>query len=177
MSEDVASVIREHGPFVWRVLRHLGVPTHQLPDSSQEVFVAVFRSLDRFEGRSTLRTWLYGICRNVAATSARNRARSREQLAEELPELAAREEQTSVIARRELQAGLQDALRKLPEGMRSVFVLFELECMAMADVAAAIGCSESTAYSRLYAARENVRKHLVRVGVLDADRELAEVLP
>jgi len=47
----------------------------------------------------------------------------------------------------------------------------------MADVAAAIGCSESTAYSRLYAARENVRKHLVRVGVLDADRELAEVLP
>jgi RNA polymerase sigma-70 factor (ECF subfamily) len=177
MSDDVASVIREHAPFVWRALRHLGVPDRQLADSSQEVFVAVFRSLERFEHRSSLRTWLYGICRNVALTHARSQARSREQLAVALPEVAAPEQQTNELTRRELQASLHEALRRLPEATRMVFVLFELECLPMPEVAVAVGCKESTAYSRLYAARENVRKHLVRAGLLEANRELAEVLP
>ncbi len=178
MSDQVAAVVREHAPFVWRALCHLGVPERQVADASQEVFVAVFRNLHRFEGRSSMKTWLFGICRNIAARHARSRARAREALAPgPLPEMAVAESQSRELARREVSSRLEHALQKLPEGTRMVFVLYEIESLPMAEVAAAVGCNESTAYSRLYVARDSVRKQLLRVGLLTPGQALEEVLP
>jgi RNA polymerase sigma-70 factor, ECF subfamily len=53
-------------PVVWRSVQRLGVPTAQADDVVQEVFLVVHRKLEGFEGRSSLKTWLYGITLRVA---------------------------------------------------------------------------------------------------------------
>ena len=60
-------IFREYAPFVWRGLRRLGVPECDVEDVCQEVFVVVHRKLGDFEGRSSLRTWIYGICARTAS--------------------------------------------------------------------------------------------------------------
>lgn len=176
MNDDVATIIRQQAPFVWRALRHLGVPPAQLEDLSQEVFIVMWRNLVRFRGDSALTTWIYGICRNVAWDVWRKRKRSREQPHGQPPEPPVAETQTPELARREHSQRLHEALQALPESTRMVFVLYEIESMDMADVAAAVGCTPSTAYSRLYSARDRLRRGLTRAGVIESDQDLAEVM-
>ena len=56
---SVRQIFDEHARYIWRTLRHLGIPEADAPDLCQEVFVIVHRRLSSFEGRSSLRTWLY----------------------------------------------------------------------------------------------------------------------
>src|SRR5215510_272402 len=64
---SVAEIYRTHFDFVRRTARRLGVEPQQLDDVVQEVFITVHRRIDTFEGRSELRTWLYGITRRVVS--------------------------------------------------------------------------------------------------------------
>ena len=68
---DLAAIFREHAPYVWRVLRRMGVREADVEDVTQEVFVVVHRRLPEFEGRSAMRTWIYGICLRVASDHRR----------------------------------------------------------------------------------------------------------
>ena len=86
MTIELAELVIEHSAFVWRVLFHLGVPKRRLEDASQEVFVAMLHALPRFEGRSSLRTWIYGTCRNVARAERRRAREHTEIPTAELPE-------------------------------------------------------------------------------------------
>jgi len=173
---DPAAVVREHAAFVWRVLRYQGVPEAELEDVSQEVFLVIVRSLGRFEGRATLQTWIYGVCRNVALHARRSHARNRESASDTLPEVGSAETQSQDLARLRMLDALRAALAALAEPTRMTFVLFEIEQLAMHDVSKAVGCAVSTSYSRLYAAREHVKRTLEAGGHLDAYRELAEAL-
>ena len=65
-----------HVAFVWRVLRRHGVPERELEDGCQEVFVVVHRKVAEFEGRSSVRTWIYGIARTWRWRSAGAHTRS-----------------------------------------------------------------------------------------------------
>src|SRR5688572_24089780 len=58
---DFDSVVAEHGPYLWRVLRRIGVRTADVEDVLQETFIVVHRKLDGFEGRASVRTWLSAI--------------------------------------------------------------------------------------------------------------------
>jgi RNA polymerase sigma-70 factor, ECF subfamily len=172
---DASCVIREHAAFVWRVLRHLGVPDDQLEDVSQEVFIVVCRRLCAFEQRSSLRTWLYGICRNLAMDWRRRQRRRPEQPQDLLPDTPQAEVQSRDLCRRDVQQLLRAALNGLPEANRLVFVLYEIEQMDMEQVAESVGCNASTAYSRLYAARKQLRTALIAAGCIDVESVLAEV--
>src|SRR3954466_14295631 len=68
---SLRQIFDEHARYIWRTLRHLGISEADTPDLCQEVFVTVHRRLASFEGRSTLRTWLYGICIRVASEHRR----------------------------------------------------------------------------------------------------------
>ncbi len=155
-ARDPTALVREHGPFVFRALRRLGVPERDVDDQCQEVFLVVLRRLADFEGRSSLRTWIYGICVRVAA-AYRRRAQHREiARGDEVPEGATERGQDEELAARQARAMLDRALDELDDDKRAVFVLFEIEELPMADVAEAVGCPLQTAYSRLHAARERV---------------------
>lgn len=153
---DARAVIQAHAAFVQRVLRHLGVPDRQLDDASQEVFLVVCRQLASFEGRSSLRTWIYGVCRNVAH-SARRKRTGREVLTAEPPEREQPAQQDTDLWLKQAHAQLLAALAALDEDKRMVFVLYELEELSMEEIAAALGAPLSTCHSRLSAAREKVQ--------------------
>lgn len=167
-----AEIFREHAPFVWRALRHLGVPAADAEDVCQEVFVVVHRRLGDFEGRSSLRTWLYGICLRTASDH-RRRARHRyEQVTARVPDERISAPQIEDLAQQEALARLDAALATLDDDTRAVFVLYEMEELTMREVAAAVDCPLQTAYSRLYRARKEIAAcfSTSRDGGMEADR-------
>src|SRR5688572_19587060 len=70
-----AEVYASNVRYVWQSLRRLGVGPGDLDDVCQEVFVIVHRKLPSFDGRSQVRTWIYGIALRCASAYRRNRAR------------------------------------------------------------------------------------------------------
>ena len=120
----------KHAGYVWRVVRHLGVPEADIPDVCQEVFMVVHRRLPDFEGRSSVQTWLYGICVRLASQYRRRAYVRRERASAEI-EAVGRDEASVSDARMSL-VGL---LNRLDEEKRQVVVLYEIEGMKMREVA------------------------------------------
>lgn len=152
----------DHAPFVWRALRRLGVHGDDAEDVCQEVFMIVHRRLATFEGRSSIQTWIYGICVRVAADYRKRAHRQHESPSEDLPELSGPANQHAELEDHQARALLDATVRTLDDDKRAVFVLFELEELPMAEVAVAVGCPLQTAYARLYAARQVVEVALRR---------------
>src|SRR5688572_4654627 len=83
--QALRELYQQHFEFVWRSLRALGLPPAVLDDAVQEVFLVVHRREKDFEGRSAVRTWLFGIAFRVAANFRRSaRRRPADPLSEEL---------------------------------------------------------------------------------------------
>jgi RNA polymerase sigma-70 factor, ECF subfamily len=157
---DFDAVYAEYFPFVWRCLRGLGVPDPGLDDAAQDVFVVVHRQLPAFRASSTVRTWLYGIVRNVA--SNQRRARSRKGHAEPLDErLASRAPDPAERAQAaQAAAFVQRFVADLDAKKRDVFLLGMLEEMSMPEVAEALSIPLNTAYSRLRLVRADFQAAL-----------------
>ena len=154
--EQVREVVIIHAAFVGRSLRYLGVPDADLEDAAQEVFVVVLRRLGSFEGRSSLRTWLYGVCARVAAARRRRASTRLESVMPQPPEMATAPLQERHLAQSETKRQLMAALEKLDEDKRAVFVLYEIERQSMKVIAEALDVPLQTAYYRLHAARKVV---------------------
>jgi RNA polymerase sigma-70 factor (ECF subfamily) len=137
-------------------LRRLGVSASDVEDVCQEVFITVHRRLPTFEGRSSLLTWIYGICVKVAADHRKRLRTRRERMAEFAAEPIASSQLADPIAIREARAKLDRILDGLEDSKRAVFVLYEIEELPMGEVATALGVPIQTAYSRLHAARAEV---------------------
>jgi RNA polymerase sigma-70 factor (ECF subfamily) len=146
-------LFHEYAPFVLRAMRHLGVGSADLNDQCQDVFVAVFQGLETFGGRSSLRTWIYGICRHIASNYRRRAYIRRERSVAEVPEQATAPNQYEALERQQGSLQLQALLNILDDDKREAFVLYELEELSMKEVAAICDCPLQTAYSRLHAAR------------------------
>jgi RNA polymerase sigma-70 factor (ECF subfamily) len=147
-----------HGRDVWRALKRLGVREADASDMCQEVFIVVHRRLSEFDGSSALRSWVYGITVRVASQYRRRAVHRHEELHDEVPQGLVAPVQTEALAQRRLLERLDAALDRLDEDKRTVFVLYELEDLTMTEIASALGCPLQTAYSRLRAAREIVRR-------------------
>jgi RNA polymerase sigma-70 factor (ECF subfamily) len=158
--QDLGELYREHVDYVWRSLMHLGVASADVPDMAQEVFLTVKRRLPSFEGRSSVRTWIYGICIRMVS-DYRNRAfRRREVLHDEIPDVAGAPGQHATAEQNRLRKVLGELLDELNSEQREVFVLYEIEELGMKEVAEALNCPLQTAYSRLHAARAQLKKRL-----------------
>jgi RNA polymerase sigma-70 factor, ECF subfamily len=157
---DFERVFAENAPFVWRALRRLGVLDADVEDLCQEVFLVVHRRRASFDGRSAVRTWIYGICLRVASEYRRRPHHRREEVTAKPPDRGLPPGQDEALDRRRALDRLDAALDRLDDAKRAVFVLFEIEQIPMTEVAAAVGVPLQTAYSRLYAARKVVEAAL-----------------
>jgi RNA polymerase sigma-70 factor (ECF subfamily) len=142
--------------FVPQTLRYLGVPDGALLDAAQDALVVALRRLGDFEGRSSLTTWLYGICIRVAHDYRRRNRSNRELLVEQMPEQISLAQQESAVEQGEWRRVLGALLDELDENQRAAFVLFEIQRLSMKEVADALGCPLQTAYFRHKSARERV---------------------
>jgi RNA polymerase sigma-70 factor (ECF subfamily) len=162
-----AEFYEAHFDFIWRSLRRLGVAASSVDDATQEVFLVVFQRLETFEGRSSLKTWLFGVALRVARRFAqRLRTEQSEQLPESLPDTETRGQDDS-LARLEAVRTLYAILSRLDREKRAVFVMSELEQMTAPEIAEASGTTLNTVYSRLRGARRDFEAALKRVRAQD----------
>lgn len=153
----VESLLRDHGPFVWRTLARLGVRGPDVEDMFQEVFVVVHRRLDSFDRSARETTWLFGICLRVASDYRRRRRRKPEHaLGDEQPRSTGNSPEDHAMSS-QVRARVEAALDAMDDDKRAVFVLFELEGMSCSAIAELVGAKVGTVYSRLHAARAEFR--------------------
>ncbi|HEX3777011.1 MAG TPA: sigma-70 family RNA polymerase sigma factor [Polyangiaceae bacterium] len=165
---EFRAVYETYFPFVWRYAANRGVPPMAIDDVVQEVFVVVHHRLKSFEGRSSLRTWLAGVCRNVLRDYLRKRSNQKtgdslddnvEFRADGMGPAEALERKNAV----ELVDGLLDQMTEL---QREVFILCDIEQLSAVEVASMLGVNENTLRTRLRAARQvfnaGVTRHRAR---------------
>lgn len=154
---------REHRAAASRFLLRLGVGRGAVEDTCQEVFLQAFRFLPKFRGECSFRTWLYRIC-----VSEARRARRRTQLKEVVSRLLLMQstDRTSGELGPERSLRLvEEALDRLPEAERLVFVLYELEGLSGREVSDVAECPEATVFRRLHYARKQFRNYIADQGV------------
>lgn len=157
-------IYEKHADFVWRTLRRMGVPEDDLGDALQGVFLAAHRALAQFEGRSSITTWLFTVCRTVAR-ERRNRAHLRYEVFDQIlvdREIDLRADVGALLEHRERVDLLETLLDRLEVDLRNVLILFELEDMSGEEIGEALGIPLGTVYSRLWSARKAFRQALSR---------------
>lgn len=162
-SYDFTAVYEQYFDFVWRSCRRLGVPDRTVDDAVQDVFIVVHRRLCDFEGRSSLKSWIFGIARRVARDHRRRI--SRKERGEALPETLADSRQASPLESAQKSQALlllHQLLDTLDDEKREVFLLAELEQMTVPEIASSIDVNVNTVYSRLRAARKAFEKAVKR---------------
>lgn len=157
------ALVVEHFDFVWRSLRRLGLREGDVDDAAQRVFLITSEKLaDVTPGNE--RSFLFGVTLRVASHVRRGYGRRREAEPEELDLLrdSAPSPEETLDDRR--ARGIADALLdEMPIELRSVFVLFEVEEMTMAQIAELLGLPPGTVASRLRRAREDFQTRLRRL--------------
>jgi RNA polymerase sigma-70 factor (ECF subfamily) len=154
-------VFRELAPYVLRVLPRLGVAERDVEDVAQDVFWAVHRGLPSFERRSSVKTWVYGICIRTVSNYRDRAYRRYEQLPGEVePERVELLTPARSYESQRALVRLDAVLSELGDAQRAAFVLHEIEGLSVLEIAEALGCSKFTVYGRLYAAQARVRRAL-----------------
>jgi len=152
---ELRALFETHYPSIWRLLRRLGVRHARVDDAAQEVFWVAARRLSDIEpGRE--HSFLYGVALRVASQEVRRESGAMPLATlEEVPllvdERPSAEEQ---LAERQARALLDDALDALPQDLRAVLVLHELEGLELRQIAEIEAIPVGTASSRLRRARE-----------------------
>jgi RNA polymerase sigma-70 factor (ECF subfamily) len=162
-----------HFDFVWRSLRRLGLDAGAADDGAQEVFLVLSRRLDDVPTDKE-RAFLFGTSMRVASDV--RRARSRRPVISD-PDAVERarddaEDPGSLMDRERARDMLDRVLDEMDLDLRVVFVLYELEEMTMADIAASLDLAPGTVASRLRRARadfgERVARHRARLASVGA---------
>ena len=158
-------------------------------DVVQEGFLKVYRSLDRFEGRSSFYTWLYRVVMNLCLDAKRRDRSGRhaewdETAPMEIDPGAAdaaaetsreRSSPSGQLERAELRSVVADAIEKLPDDARQTLVLREVEGLSYAEIALCLGVPKGTVMSRLHNARKRLKEILLASGRIDASGGLAQL--
>jgi len=164
---SLKALFEQHYDFVWRSARRLGVPEEAADDAAQQVFLVASRKLEQIVPGSE-RAFLFGTAMRVASDVRRSSAR-RTGLQESHDEEALRlladpgqgpEEQAE---RNRARALLDAAIASMPDDVRPVFVLFELEGMTMSEIATTVEIPAGTVASRLRRAREHFQDWVKRL--------------
>ncbi len=165
-----AELVRRYSQQLYRVtLRILGTP-EEAEEALQETFISACDKIASFREDARLSTWLYRIATNAALMRLRRNKQNHVSLDEAvetdeglwMPRHLAdwRFDPDQVMLTRELQDVLEQAIQNLPETLRTVFVLRELEGLSTAETAQALGISESATKVRLHRARLMLRDML-----------------
>lgn len=165
-------LVAEHQRMVVQLAMNLLGDHDEALDLSQEVFLRVFRTIGRFRGQSSLRTWIY----RIAVNQARNRHRfwRRRHRADQVSldahvethgeMMSSRESLPDrVLAQKELATRLQRALDALPFDQRTAIVLREVDGLSYEEIAFSLGVAVGTVKSRLTRARQALRVELREV--------------
>jgi RNA polymerase sigma-70 factor (ECF subfamily) len=164
--ERLNRLFEQNLDFVWRSLRRLGVPLSTADDATQQVWLIVAKRLPEIAVESE-RSFLFGTAMRVASDIRRSLARRREVSGESSPDFVDPAPQAEELLDRQRERSvLDELLEDLPDELRAVFVLYELEEQTATQIAELLGIPTGTAASRLRRARAEfdqiVKRHRAR---------------
>lgn len=154
-------IMRRYNQRLFRIARSMLGADHEAEDVVQEAYVSAWKHLADFQGKAKFATWLTRIL--VHAASARQRKRSRIQLADDIIPMYSKtpdENPHSQASRAEAQILLGQAVDSLPKNMRTVFVMRLVEGLSVEETADALDITASNVKIRLHRARALIRKTL-----------------
>jgi len=166
-----AAVVRAHHGALCRLARTFVGSSAIAEEVVQETWLAVVRGVDRFEGRSSLRTWLFHILVNRARTTATRERRADSGVEPEAdrfdsagvwssPPVPWAEQVDDRLAAEHAAALARDLLETLPDAQRQVVVLRDVEGLAAAEVAELLGLSDGNQRVLLHRGRARLRAGL-----------------
>jgi RNA polymerase sigma-70 factor (ECF subfamily) len=153
-------IVQDHFDFVWRLLRRFGVAECDADDAAQRVFWVASSKIEQIHAGAE-RSFLYGTSRRVAWAVCRDRHRRRE-----VEELAAADRADSgplpdeQVDRRRRVAMLDEMLATLPDELKAVFILCEIEGLTAPEVAEIESIPVGTVASRLRRARQDLQARI-----------------
>jgi RNA polymerase sigma-70 factor (ECF subfamily) len=172
--DEVASteLVEAHQRMVFQLAFHLLGDKEEALDLSQDVFLTVFRMLDRFRGQSALRTWIY----RIVVNQARNRQRwwRRRKQSAQVPlevHVSAHGDLSSpnddfgperLLRQKEQADRVWQALRELPFDQRTALILREIDGLSYEEIGFSLDVAVGTVKSRLARARQLLRGELQR---------------
>jgi RNA polymerase sigma-70 factor (ECF subfamily) len=161
-SARLEKLVRAELPYVWRLCRRLGLPAGDADDAIQQVFLTASRRLrDVREGSE--RAFLYGVAVNVAAKWRQSHLRRREDLKPSFDLVGGASPSAEELLDHQSELRLLDALLdSMPDDLRVVFVLHEIEQQTTPKIAEALGIAVGTVASRLRRAREDFAQRIAR---------------
>lgn len=160
-------LVRRRRDLVFRVAFQQVRDPEAAKSVTQAVFVQLWRKLDRYDPSRRFDTWLHQVTVNAAIDHHRRGARRRRESsldeALQLPDAAGADGPAAERRMRSLEVAriLHELTRELPERQRAAFLLREAEGLTSAEVAEALGTSESTVRNHVLQARRTLRAALV----------------
>jgi RNA polymerase sigma-70 factor (ECF subfamily) len=171
-SARLRAMVEAHLDFVWRAARRLGVPEADLDDVTQKVFWQASQRLGDIPAEGE-RGYLFRITMGLAANARRSLQRRREVDLDALP-LASHTDPSmgpdEALDRRSAQAIALAILDGMPDELRAIFILFEIEELSTPEISIMMDIPVGTVASRLRRAREYAAEQLKR---LEARRSFA----
>jgi RNA polymerase sigma-70 factor (ECF subfamily) len=168
-AEAFGHLVRLHEGMVFNLAARLLGDLDEARDLAQDVFLQIHKSLHRFEGRSSLKTWIYRIVVNQCRNRRRFWRRRRRERCTPLQDLSPRDHAKLVagdapdleVARRERSEIVPEALLVLSFEHRSVLLLREVEGLSCEEIGRTLGVAPGTVKSRLARARDKLRCRLL----------------
>ncbi len=167
---EFARLVEQYSPMIYRLgLKMLNNP-QDAEDILQETFIKAYKHIDKFDGRSSVSTWLYRIATNEALMSLRKKRpdtvsfdvpsiyESEPQEPLQIIDWCCMPEEEYLTAESRLR--LDQAAERLPESLRIVFVLRDIEGLSTRETAEVLNISETAVKTRLSRARLRLREDL-----------------
>ncbi len=157
-------VYNRHHRRVYAICLRMLKNTNEAEDLTQDVFIQLHRKIGSFRGDSAFTTWLHRLTVNQVLMHFRKRTVKFEKTTEEgeTPEQIVRGSEKPGKMPVVDKIALENAIKELPKGYRSVFILHDIEGFEHEEVARILGCSVGTSKSQLHKARLKLRKLLKR---------------
>jgi RNA polymerase sigma-70 factor (ECF subfamily) len=171
-TEAFSNIFHVHKPRVYSLCLRMTNNVAEAEDLTQEAFLQVFRRLPTFRGDSALSTWMYRVAVNTVLMYFRKRGR---------PQVSLDEPSSQNVKARKREYGLDDqrlvtsidrialarAIKELPDGYRTIFLLHEVEGYEHREIARLLKCSVGNSKSQLHKARLKMREILSQLPQLN----------
>jgi RNA polymerase sigma factor (sigma-70 family) len=153
-------IARWHEP-LWKYVRRVTGDDHAAHDIVQDLWLRVLRGIHRLRDGSKLRAWLFGIARHALMDRWRDKYAAPAAAEVDMADIAAAE---SDAGREEEIALMEHELTQLPLIEREVLTLFYLQELSLAEVSEVLGVPVGTVKSRLFRARQLLRREVEAKG-------------
>jgi len=152
----IRALYERHAPRVYAVIRRFAADDALAEDWAQEAWIQALRALPGFRGDSQFSTWLHRIAVNSALQGRRSRERHVRGEEPLPPSLEIRRSDGDPL----LRSRLERALREIPDGMRKILILHDVEGYTHEEIGASLGIAPGTSKSQLFKARAKMREIL-----------------